>query len=326
MSLTNLISTGRVPRPQRIGVYGQNGIGKTTLAAQFPVPIFLDCEDGTTHQDVPRIHVQDTSQLFEAVRALGSEGHSYRTVVIDTIDAVEKFLRQRICQTKSVKSIEDLGYGKGWTLLREEFTALLHLFDDWLISKGLDVLVIGHGQSKKVQPPGIADSYDRYELKLDVQNSSQLKEWSDAMLFMNWDIRTQETASGRIRGVGGKDRVIHTMHAAAWDAKNRVGLPDKVEAAFEALSPLLSPVTDPVVELAKTLADLDTEHVCAFFVDRKQIVQGGSIVDIPIEYARRALKSLPKLRQAIEEFRQQSMKVEVAATKQGDHNWSEPVS
>lgn len=161
MSLNSLISSGLVPRPQRITIYGPNGIGKSTLAKMLPCAVFIDAEDGTTHIDVARIRVQDTMQLFEAMRALGSESHDFKTVLIDTIDAVEKMLRHRVCQNKSVKSIEDIGYGKGWTILGEEFTSLLHLIDDWLIRKGLNILIIGHSQTKNTAFPDASNGNDR---------------------------------------------------------------------------------------------------------------------------------------------------------------------
>jgi len=36
------INKGKVPRARRVLIYGENGIGKSTLAAQFPKPIFLN--------------------------------------------------------------------------------------------------------------------------------------------------------------------------------------------------------------------------------------------------------------------------------------------
>jgi AAA domain len=82
---------------------------------------------------------------------------------------------------------------------------------------------------------GLADAYDRYELKLDPVNSAKLREWADAVLFVSWDVRITENAEGRVRGVGGKDRIIYTTHSAAYDAKNRVGLPEKLKCEFSAL-------------------------------------------------------------------------------------------
>ena len=36
------ISSGKVIRPQKVVIYGSEGIGKSTLAAQFPNPLFID--------------------------------------------------------------------------------------------------------------------------------------------------------------------------------------------------------------------------------------------------------------------------------------------
>ena len=49
------ILTGRIARPQKAVIYGPEGIGKSTLAAQFPAPIFLDTEGGTHHLEVARV-------------------------------------------------------------------------------------------------------------------------------------------------------------------------------------------------------------------------------------------------------------------------------
>ena len=42
------IKSGKVPRPQKIIVYGPEGIGKTTFAASFPDPVFIDTEGALT--------------------------------------------------------------------------------------------------------------------------------------------------------------------------------------------------------------------------------------------------------------------------------------
>jgi AAA domain-containing protein len=240
MKLTNLIQTGQINRAQKLVIYGPNGIGKTTLAAQFPSPIFLDTEDGTTHQKLTRIQTPTEEPFFDALRTLGSERHGYKTLVIDTIDVAEKFNRERVLKQHKMKHIEDFGYGRGWTYLREQFDAFLFGCLDGFIRHGIHVVAIGHSTVKRIQPPGLSDAYDRYELKLDPVNSAKLKEWSDALLFVSWDVRISENAEGRIRGVGGKERIIYTTHSAAYDAKNRVGLPEKLKCEFAGLAPLLA--------------------------------------------------------------------------------------
>ena len=335
--LQNLIKTGRINRPQRIVIYGPNGIGKTALAAGFPTPSFFDTEDGSTHQDLARIQTPDEPSLFEALRALSSEEHHpYKTLVIDTIDVAEKFNRERVLKRHRMKNIEDFGYGKGWTYLREEFDAFLVGCLDAFIRHGMHVIAIGHSTVRRIQPPGLSDAYDRYELKLDIVNSAKLREWADAVLFVNWDTRVVENAEGRVRGVGGKERMIYAVHTAAYDAKNRVGLAEKVECTFAALAPLLGdtdapesqpenakgqPAPPPVgtivpgfsphdngaasatpqQRLAQALNDQDPDAIRLFLLNRK-VCSDGSLESVPDDYAIRALEHLPHFKERLAKF------------------------
>jgi hypothetical protein len=285
--------------------------GKSTLGAQFPAPIFIDTEDGTTHQNVSRIQADNAERFFDALRILNGEEHAFRTVIIDTVDAAERFLRQRVLKRHKVAAIEDFGYGRGWTYLREEFDLFLSGCLDVFIYRGINVLVICHSTVKRVQPPGFSDAYDRYELKLDPTNSAKLREWCDALLFINWDTRTVENSQGRIRGVGGSERVIHTTHCAAHDAKNRVQLPAKVKAEFSALIPLFGsaapiPPQTPAIpvqqQFVQALADIDLERLKTFLIDRKEIPSSGSIQDVSDAYARRALVNINRFKETIQKF------------------------
>lgn len=320
--LQNLIKTGLVNRAQKLVIYGPNGVGKTTLAAQFPSTVVLDLEDGSTHQELARIQTPTEDSFFEALRVLGSEQHSFRTLVIDSIDVAEKYVRERVLKRHHMKNIEDFGYGRGWVYLREEFDAFLSGCLDSFVRRGMHVIAIGHSTVKRVQPPGLSDAYDRFELKLDSVNSAKLKEWSDALLFLSWDVRISENAEGRIRGVGGKERIIYTTHCAAFDAKNRVGLPEKLKCEFAALEPLLAgweppqnppeagtsqetaPDTSTVSvqqQLGEALADSDPEVLRLFLLNRK-ISPDGTIAGVPEDYAAKALSHLPKFKATLEQF------------------------
>jgi hypothetical protein len=50
------------------------------------------------------------------------------------------------------------------------------------------------------------------------------------MLFVGWDVTVAENEDGKTKAKGGRFRMIHTEHSAAWDAKNRLGLPAKIQA------------------------------------------------------------------------------------------------
>lgn len=71
-------------------VYGQGGVGKSTLAATAPGPVFIDAEDGTKAFaargiDVPVARVRSWDEVGEAFKAVKDDA-SCQTIVIDPVD------------------------------------------------------------------------------------------------------------------------------------------------------------------------------------------------------------------------------------------------
>ena len=255
------VSRGRITRPQKAVIYGPEGVGKSTFASQTPSPVFLDTEGGTHHLDVIRLDAASSwEEITAAVAQLANAQHPFKTLVIDTADWLEKRLAEHLCRKANKDSIEDFGYGKGWVLLTEEFARFLNSLDA-LLARGMNVVFLAHSTVKKFEAPDQAGSYDRFELKLSKSVAPLLKEWADLVLFANYVTRIAEKDSGKTRGVGGKERVLYATHTAAYDAKNRHGLPDKLPFSMEALAPVFgaqasqaSPAPQPQAP-AKSLTD-----------------------------------------------------------------------
>ena len=232
------IRRGKIVRPQKAVIYGPEGVGKSTLAGHLPEPVFLDTEGGTHHLDVVRLDSASTwDEITAAVTQLAKADHPFRTLVIDTADWLEKRLIEHLCRKSNKESVEDFGYGKGWVILAEEFARFLSSLDA-LLARGMHVVFLAHATVRKFEAPDQAGSYDRFELKLSKQVAPLLKEWADVVLFGNYVTKVAEKDNGKMRGVGGKERVLFANHAAAYDAKNRHGLPDKLPFAVDALSPV----------------------------------------------------------------------------------------
>jgi AAA domain-containing protein len=248
IDITSLIQNGPFVRAQKIVLYGPEAVGKSTLAAKFPNPFFIDTEDGSLRIDTRRIRAGDGETFYSAIRALAkAEQAPCETLVIDTIDAVEVYVRDRVLRVHQLKTIEGAAYGSGWALFRQEFNRLLAEFDKF-IQRGIHVVVVSHATTKHFQSPLNDVPYDRFELNLYQPNAQKLKQWCDALLFMDWETRVVENRSGKARGVGGKSRVLHTQHCAAFDAKSRVSLPEKLPAEFDALQPLFGATEKEVIE------------------------------------------------------------------------------
>lgn len=323
------ITTGKQKRPQRLVVYTPEGFGKSTLGSKFPAPLFLDMEKGgTDHLDVARVTADNYAEAKEVVAHVTANPSEFGTLVVDTADWLEKRIIEHVCKTNKQDSIEAFGYGKGYTYLAEEFQKFL-LSLDGVISSGVNVLVLAHSHVKPFTPPDAAQGYDRYELKMTKQTAPLLKEWADALLFGNFQTRVQDRQMGKARGVGGTQRVMHTEHSAAWDAKNRFGLPAKVEFGVEALQGLIvahngpridsegseapEGVTTPEEGLhpadailvafmdAYTEAGLSQEEVTEFLRLRCQLEDHETISDIGKGYAQRATENMEKFAQTVKE-------------------------
>lgn len=224
----------------RAVVYGTEGVGKSTLAASFPDAVILDTEDGTNHLDVARIPCADWATLKATVSQLGVEKHGFRTVVVDTADWAERALVADVLSKEGKRSIEDFGFGKGWVIVGERFAELLQGCDR-LIGLGINVVFVAHSVVKRTTPPDQADGWDRYELKTSKQVGSLLREWCDLLLFATYETRLLASKDGRTRATGGKSRVMFAERSAAFDAKNRFGLPEKIPMSIDALAAVFSP-------------------------------------------------------------------------------------
>ena len=279
MSLT--INRGRRSAPVRGVIYGPEGIGKSTLASHFPSPLFLDVEDGTAQLDVARVACPTWDALLAAVKTLATNPHGAQTIIIDSADWAEKALIEHMLKQSGKSSIEDYGFGKGYTILAEHWMRFLGLCDA-LVASGLHVVFTGHSLVKRMSPPDQTDGYDRYELKLSKQVAPVLKEWSDLLLFCNFKVIVVEGTDGKIKAQGGKERVMYATHSAAWDAKNRFGLPDEMAMEYDQLELIVAGggvkrEAKPVAEPAPAAVMATPEQVAQLTELAKTEIGGGII-------------------------------------------------
>lgn len=229
------ITSGRVNRPQKIVIYGAEGIGKTTLAAQTPDPVFIDTEGGTAHLDLRRTQKpRDWEELIALVREIAGSPDLCRTLVIDTADWAEAMCVEAVCRKYNQDGIESFGYGKGYSYLAEEFARLLAACDE-VIRSGKHVVITAHAKMRKQELPDEQGAFDRWELKLSKQTAPLLKEWADALLFLNYRTLVIATDANTRKAQGGK-RVIYTSHHPCWDAKNRHNLPEEIDLCYGSIA------------------------------------------------------------------------------------------
>jgi hypothetical protein len=227
-------------KPPRILIHGVHGVGKTTFAAGAPDPVFILTEDGLGTLEVPHFPLAKTlDEVMQALGALYSEQHAFKTLVVDSVDWLEPLVWAKVCQDQKLKSIEDAGYGKGYVaaldLWREYIEGLNALRDD----KRMAIVQIAHTDIKRFDSPE-SEPYDRYVIKLHSKASALLQEHSDVVLFANYRISTVKSDVGFnkkvTRALGSGERLLHTAERPAFLAKNRYALPETLEMSWAALA------------------------------------------------------------------------------------------
>ena len=247
---------GIQPEALKLVVYGPEGIGKSTFAAQWPRPVFIDTEGSTTRMDVVRTPKPlSWTYVLEQVKYFIQHPGELETLVIDTADWAEKLCIEHVCAVKQMKSIEDAGYGRGYVFLAEEFGRFLNLLDE-LRGKGVHIVITAHAAMRKFEQPDESGAYDRWELKLQRKTAPLIKEWADAVLFCNYEVLVIKNEDKKAKAHGGS-RVIYTSHHPCWDAKNRHDLPEKIKLDFSEIAhiiplrgqaPAVSPASVPFPE------------------------------------------------------------------------------
>lgn len=258
------ITRGKRKEAQKIVLYGPEGIGKSTFAAQFPDVLFIDTEGSTKELDVARLPKPTSWAMLGQELRFVKENRPCRTIAIDTIDWAETLCVEHVCDKHGKQGIEDFGYGNGYIYAKEELGRLLNRLEE-LIERGIHVVLTAHAQIRKFEQPDEMGAYDRYELKLGKKTGSQtsplVKEWADMVLFANY--KTQSVSvddKGKKHKAQGGKRVMHTSHHPCWDAKNRHGLPEELPFEYAAIAhclpdlggPTREPSQEPAMEPPKT--------------------------------------------------------------------------
>lgn len=237
----DLTSIQRGPRsqPPRLLVFGPHGVGKTTFACAAPAPIVIQTEDGLGMLETPAFPLAaSTAEVFEALETLYAQDHEFKTVVLDSADWLDNLV---IKEVRANHSAQELAYGKDTLLIAEQWRLIL----DWLNalrSKGMTVILIGHAEIKRFDPPD-GDSFERYQPKLTARASALVQEWADAVLFASFKTFVKSEAVAREKtvkkAISGGERLLHTGEKPAYLAKNRYSLPETLPLSWEAFAKAL---------------------------------------------------------------------------------------
>ena len=231
------VQKGMANEPRKVIIYGPPKLGKSTLAGMTKNSLMIPTEDRVSHIDCDKTPVVNSyAEIMDIFTALINEKHTYKRVIIDTLDWFEPLLHAYVCQEKGFKSItddhnKDTAFYKGLKYHAVEGWKKFLYNCDVLRSKGFDIVLVAHSTTMTINPPD-SEPYDKYVMKIDKHALAVVEEWADVIAFYDKEIfvkNQDSTLNKKGKAIGGKNRVLHLSGSSpAMISGNSYGLNDAV--------------------------------------------------------------------------------------------------
>lgn len=212
-------------RPPRVILTGVPKIGKSTFASKFPKSVVIPIigEEGCDALGVPCTPVVTSyDELIATLLMLLNDRHSFYTVVIDSVSALEPLIWKEVCKRHGEKSIEKVlkGFGKGYQEAVYRWTEVTELLDELRNKRMMASVLIGHVKVKMFSDP-IIGQYDRWIWNVNDKAADKMYQWSDVILFCNTKtVQVKEDAGfgnvdKRALDIGAAQRYLYTQQRPA---------------------------------------------------------------------------------------------------------------
>lgn len=222
--------------PQIITICGDAGLGKSSLAATFPKPIFIRAEDGVAR--IPKAFrpnalpvIRSEEDVWEQLKDLIKDEHDFKTVVIDTISKLDRIFVTSILKADGkAKSINQAmgGYGAGFGALAARHQQVRNAAE-MLRQKGMHVIFLAHTEVGTMRLPD-QDDFSRYSLRMTHEKSlPPYLDDVDAVGFLRQPIALMGDDGERKKAVSDDTRELVMHVTAANVSKNAYGITEPIE-------------------------------------------------------------------------------------------------
>jgi hypothetical protein len=135
-------------------MYGVAGAGKTMAAISFPKPYLIDTEKGFEHQQYLEkiketggsvFHTTDFDELLDEIKALATEQHGFKTLIIDPLTVIYNNLVDK-CATDRITSTNTDGtaHGGHYMAVNRKMKQLMNL----LLKLDMNVIITSHSKNE----------------------------------------------------------------------------------------------------------------------------------------------------------------------------------
>jgi hypothetical protein len=244
-----LPSAKTAPKPNladlTVLTYGQTKIGKSTFCSNSESAVFLATEPGLNALDVFQVPIQSWDELLATCAEIIDGKHPFKTVIIDTVDNAYKFCTDSILKKFKIEHESDLGYGKGYAIVNNEFQRVLTKLA--FLPYGL--FLVSH--AKEIEVETRTGKYTRIVPTLPDKARKIVLGMVDMVLYCDLEVTVGENGEQRMR------RVIRTKPSLYYEAGDRTGrLPETLDLDFskfyEAFNTAVAPLKTQTAKASAT--------------------------------------------------------------------------
>ena len=227
-------------RPIICTLFGEGGMGKTTLAAMFPNPVFIRTEDGTAslagNDNVSLFPLATSTQdVLDAIEALATQKHDHKTLVIDSITQLGTLIEAEIvANDPKAKSINQAGggYGAGYSAAAEKHRQIRDWAGSLAYEKGLNIVFIGHADTEMLDLPDM-DAFARYTVRM---HRKSLPHYTDnvdlvGLIRLKTFVRGGDGDKKRAISTGEREIICHPQASSV--TKNRFNVSEPLAFTFD---------------------------------------------------------------------------------------------
>lgn len=231
--MSNIAISKPKSEPPIITIIGTPGVGKTSLGALFPSPIFIQAEKAGTvfeswDQDaapdmfhaLPRPDVARNISTLDAIKEqvvyLGKEDHGYKTLVIDSITSLHKMFETEVCQRYNVDNIADAagGFHKGYLVVSEMHGKLKAWCERLREVKGMSVVFLAHCGIQRMKNNPDTDEYAVFTLDMHKESIHHYVNLVDAALYLRNEEFVKEVTKDKKGKVTRYGKIVQTGQRA----------------------------------------------------------------------------------------------------------------
>jgi hypothetical protein len=207
---------------QTILLYGAPKLGKSSFASKAPGALFFECEPGLNHLEVFKVPTYSWEAFLEACKLIAKGDHNFKTIVIDTVDNAFKMCSDYVCAKHGIEYEGDMGHGKGWALVKNEWHRVLTR----LASLPYGLILISHAIDKTIETR--TGEYTKTTPSLPDRARNVVLGLVDIILF--GDSVAKKDTAGNVT----IERVVRTKPHPTYEAGDRTGrLPELLPLDYE---------------------------------------------------------------------------------------------